>query len=379
MIAFITTVRRGLAALVLGVCAVAPASADLAAFNRSVLASDFYGAANAAAETWPSIDKKRAEIGVIAREFAWMSMLGGRPKDARTYSEFLIGLSPPADPSPETSKILHAWSGFRLTPTEGSRKALLAALEQRVAAGGADLVGQVAAADLLRFAETEALRADAVRARAIIAELDARRGPVPLVRQRQAELVAIINAFGEKQDAGPYQAMVQLDEALHREAFHPANASMREELFAIHDEAWAWRVVMESVIRSSGKQYPVIAARHPEQLWLRDPDRSSKKPACLGWLTGMKDIKYPFKERKDRLTGAVIVDVAIAPDGSISSSRILSAVPPESGFNAAVLKSLETAKFKSVDGIDLSKCRIERDHHAQSMQFGFEMRERWNQ
>ncbi|CAN0297276.1 unnamed protein product, partial [Phaeothamnion confervicola] len=308
--------------------------ADLAAFNKSVLASDFYGAAEAAAETWPAIDKKRAEIGVIAREFAWMSMLGGRPEDARVYSEFLVGLSAPADPSPETSKILFAWSGFRVTPTEASRKALLAALEQRIAAGGADLVGQVAAADLLRFSETEDQRAGAVRARAIIAELDSRRGPVPLVRQRRAELVAIINAFGEKQDAAAYQAMTQLDEAVHREAFHPANANMRDELFAIHDEAWAWRGAMEMVLKSSGKQHPVVRVRHPELLWLRDPNLSEKKPLCPGDLTGTKEAKYPFKERKDWLTAAVIVDIAIAADGSITSSRILSAAPPDSAFNA---------------------------------------------
>jgi hypothetical protein len=351
--AFVFCVMLGLAA---------PAFADLPAFNRAVLASDYRAAAKAAEETWPSLDHKRAEIAVIAREFAWMSMLGGRPEKAREYAGFLTGTPGLNDTTPQTSKILQAWAGFRLADTPENRKALLEALNGSLALPGADLVAIVAAVDLVAAGESGA---------GVIAdELQKRRVP-PLTRQRRAELNAIVNAFGEKRDAASYMAMVRLDEALDGEAFHPANASMRKELFALHDEAWAWRTVMESILRSSRTGYPVVGVRHPELLWLREPLVAGQKPPCPGSVDRLKEIRFPFAERKDWLTGSVIVDAAFDAEGRAVNPQVLAAIPPESGFADAVLSAAAKWKFVPAEDADRSECTIERKHHAIVVQFTF--------
>jgi TonB family protein len=340
---------------------VASARADLPTFNRAVQQSDFQAAALAAASTWGTIDRKRPEIAIIAREFAWMAMLANRPVDANTYTTFLVSTPGLNDPTPLTTNVLHAWASLSLNDTPETRAALIAALKAGVAAPGVDLVAVAAANDL-------AARGD-VAAITIVVELRSRRAP--LVKQRHSELIAIINAFGEKRDTKPYLTMIQLDQALHNEAMNPAWADIRDELFDLHDQAWAWRVVMESVLRGSRTPYPLADAQHREDIALRYSGAPGAMPPCPGDITMKPEVKFPFRERKESTTGAVIVDMGIDAQGKTVNPRILTAVPPDSGFNDAVLEAARQWTFSALPGVNAGTCTLARDHHAVTVQFGF--------
>jgi TonB family protein len=191
-----------------------------------------------------------------------------------------------------------------------------------------------------------------------------------LTKQRRTELIAIVNAFAEERDGASYVAMVKLDESLHGEAFHPANAPMREELFALHDEAWAWRTAMESVLQgSSDTGYPLVDVRHAEDLAMRAPVAIGEKPLCPGKVQKLAKIRYPRAERKDLLVGSVIVDTGFDSGGNVVNPRILAAVPAEGGFKEAVLSASEKWKFVPDRDADLERCRVERDRHSVTVQF----------
>ena len=334
---------------------------DLPSFNRAVLASDYNAAATAAASTWGTIDRNRPEIAVIAREFAWMSMLADRPVEANTYTTFLTSTLGLKDPTPNTSRVLHAWAGFRLNDTPETRSAFLSALQASQAAPGLDLVALAAANALAAAGDSSAL--------AIANDLRTRRAP--LAKQRGAELVAIINAFGERREPSSYLSMIQLDQALHGEALNPAYADIRQQLFDLHDQAWAWRIVMESVLRASRKPYPLADVQHDEDLTRRYPAPRGTMPQCPGELRKEPDVKFPFRERKDAISGAVIVAFSINAQGQTFNERILVSVPEDSGYNTAVLEAVRQWTFVPAQGVDPSTCTLARDHNAIAMQFGF--------
>ena len=80
-----------------------PAFADIKSSIQAVRASDFRAASVVAADTWPELDKSAPEIAVVAREFAWVSMLAGQPAAAEVYSRFLVDQGaalPRPDPTP---------------------------------------------------------------------------------------------------------------------------------------------------------------------------------------------------------------------------------------------------------------------------------------
>lgn len=355
-------VFRSLAACLAATLVVAASAfADLPAFNRAVQQSDFQAAAKAASSTWGTIDRKRPEIAIIVREFAWMAMLANRPVDANTYTTFLTSTPGLNDTTPLTTNVLHTWAGFSLNDTPETRAAFIAALQASAAAPGVDLVALAAANQLAGTGDAAAI--------AIVDQLRSRRAP--LVKQRHAELIAIINAFGEKREAKHYLTMIQLDQALHSEAMNPAWADLRDQLFDLHDQAWAWRVVMESVLRGSRTPYPIANTQHYEDTALRYPGVVGDVPPCPGDINMKPEVKFPFRERKDSTTGAVIVDMGIDAQGKTLNPRILTAVPPDSGFNDAVLEAARQWTFSAVPGVNPGTCTLARDHHAVTIQFGF--------
>src|SRR5689334_1369714 len=80
--------RIWIAAIGLAVLAVLPASADIKTFNEKVGARDFKAAAAEAAATWPTLDKSRKDIAIIAREFGFAAYMAGDFSAARTFAEF---------------------------------------------------------------------------------------------------------------------------------------------------------------------------------------------------------------------------------------------------------------------------------------------------
>src|SRR5262245_24003739 len=128
------TIRKfSIAAVALAALAF-PAFADMKAFNAPTKAGDYKAAAAAARQTWPTLDSSNPDIAIIAREFAWAAMLGGDAENARIYAGYLVEhgakLQPP-DAMPLTSAVLKAWADFALSDSGETRKAFIAALNDR--------------------------------------------------------------------------------------------------------------------------------------------------------------------------------------------------------------------------------------------------------
>lgn len=78
---------------VAGVLMALPAWGDIKSFNAAVTAGDFKKAAAEAATTWPTLDKSRDDIALIAREFGFAAYLATDYAAAQTYAD-----SQPKDP-----------------------------------------------------------------------------------------------------------------------------------------------------------------------------------------------------------------------------------------------------------------------------------------
>ena len=114
-----------------------PAFADIRSFNAAVVARDFQKAAAEAASTWPTLDKSREDIALIAREFGFAAYVAGDFAAAKTYAEFAA--AKPAEGAASEfhllSNVLLRAAEHRLKPSEATRNALLSALEARAAQG----------------------------------------------------------------------------------------------------------------------------------------------------------------------------------------------------------------------------------------------------
>jgi hypothetical protein len=143
-----TVASRIWACAALLAASIAPASADIRAFNAAVQSGDYRAAVIAANETWPAIDRAGPDAASVAREFGWIAMLANQPATALVYSKFLVeqgaSLAQP-DSSPVVSRVLHDWATLASEPSPQSRTRLFASLQQRGAAPGHDLISARAA------------------------------------------------------------------------------------------------------------------------------------------------------------------------------------------------------------------------------------------
>ena len=145
--------------LVLAAAAVLPARADIAAFNKDVVAGDYKAAAAEAATTWPTLDKARNDIGVIAREFAYAAIRSGSNDQARDLATFAAGHAGP-DPDGREVKtgatMLQRLAEHKLAPSSDTRRGLLDAIAMRAPAQGIDNITRIAFGTLLSYDGTNA-------------------------------------------------------------------------------------------------------------------------------------------------------------------------------------------------------------------------------
>ena len=83
-----------IAILAVAAFGVSMAHADIAAFNNRDEAGDFKAASSEAAATWPTLDKNRDDIEVIAREFGFAAYMAGDYPAALNLAEFAATHAP---------------------------------------------------------------------------------------------------------------------------------------------------------------------------------------------------------------------------------------------------------------------------------------------
>src|SRR5262245_45006028 len=126
-----------------------PAFADIKAFNAAVTAGDYKKAAEEASATWPTLDKSRDDIALIAREFGFVAYVAKDYAAAKSFAEFSVAKS--AEGAAEIrsqSSVLVRLSEHKLKPSSATRTALFTSLQERAALTGYDNIS---------FAATDAL------------------------------------------------------------------------------------------------------------------------------------------------------------------------------------------------------------------------------
>lgn len=140
-------VLRGLL-LAAAVCALAAtASADIKSFNDAVQKGDFRAAAAEAAATWPTLNKERKDLPLIAREFGFAALVAEDFASARMFAAEAMketGEGVDADDTRALAALLLRAAEFRAAPSDKTRGALMAALKTRDAVAGFDGISFVA-------------------------------------------------------------------------------------------------------------------------------------------------------------------------------------------------------------------------------------------
>jgi hypothetical protein len=363
--------RIALAALMLSLAAPQTASADIRAFNAAVGRKDYAEAAAEAERTWPTLDKTRTDIAVIAREFATMAMLARQPQKAKIYASFLVNGAasrPAPDDAPELSRVLLTWADLEIRDTQSNRRALIAALQARIAKPGSDLISLLASGK----ASTAAFKAndwdDARAATNAALEISRRGGRSLLARQRNFELALIAVEYVDSRRRGraAYTKVVDFDEQVFADAQDPANAGIAGDLWVVHDYAWAWRYAMQAYFQSDGTpNVEPREVRHDEDIQHRTITQAPNPPFCyLRRAQRNPGIRYPESTVFQGSVGAVIVDMGVDDQMRAVNPRVVAAVPSET-FNEAVLTAARNWTFEVVTEPTAPGpgCRVARDHY----------------
>jgi hypothetical protein len=319
------------------------AFADIKTFNAAVTAGDYKAAAAAAADTWPTLDKTRPNAPIIAREFAYISMLAGSPEIAQPMARWLVEEGAARENSgvdPIVARVLFQWAAMGDATDPARRQVMLEALAERIAAPDkTDRVSASASAALASLAWRAQAWKDAGAAAGHTIVLAGALGEEGDVSVNEAKLIQIASRFIETPTESDVDAMMQLHrELLKRIPDPPGGAATGAAL--TRDKAYAWSVAMGTLIDTTrlakGKR-PVFAQLDASTLSPQcEGDcmnlkrvEAGLKPMCLvDWKTPTRP-RYPDVALNKRFIGAVYLGLDINADGAIKDIRVLASVPTD--------------------------------------------------
>ncbi|MEZ5937526.1 MAG: TonB family protein [Hyphomonadaceae bacterium] len=294
----------------------------------------------------------------------------------KCISIFSMVLAAAGDKTPITTRVLKAWMTYRQIGDHDSTAALMTELAASRDAKSADLVAIVAADELANDGVARPPRSPP-RCRLSAAS--------PLSERRRYQLVLLVNNFmKEKRNASKrlntYSDVVRLDDLLFRDAFHPANRPMRDDLLKVHDETWAWRIALDSVLSSSGQGMTEFTTSHDENRRFEFLEQPADKevavlPPCPGTLTGTDDITYPYRASVEMIVAAVVYQFRVDAEGKVADLNILASAPSEGGFSEAVIESAKNWRYVPDEGVDTQTCTMASPMRVGSYQFLLKHRE----
>ncbi len=321
----------GYAVLALGLVA-APAHADLRAFNAAVSAGDFRTASTVAAETWPQLSKADPDITVVAREFAWASMLAGEPGRAQAYTSFLIGKASmlrPDDPAIVTWRVLDAWATFAVRPTSASRRALQDALQMRTAVVGKDLISLRAAQALFRDQWNAGLWRDASAVAGSGAHVARDFGQGFVDTFYQLELGRLAASFVDRATPEAALYLKELAKRIYGDAIITTDPGMRERLINTFFAVDAWAEATSLRLQQQGKKG--IPADRPDPTI---PSRLTPAPGNLSLpecqvtrVPGAKQPDFPANKKFQGWPGFATYRLTLGEGGRFSEVKLMGAAP----------------------------------------------------
>jgi TonB family protein len=353
-----------------------PAFADIAAFNAKVQQRDFKGAAAEAAATWPGLDKGRADIALIAREFGFAAYLAGDHNAAKTFSLASLEKTPDGDPLRGSSLVLLRLAEMGLAPSSVARDALSQALTERSKQTGLDNISYLGADALVAYdfrggRWTEA-QADAVLA----AKLAENGGPAFLDRKRRFELFGQAAFYMRTKDRDAHAGMVGVTNALARDIDAALDDAAAAKLAPVYWEARAWSQSMAAHLESRRVPLSQIVPGKPDWEALIGPKRASLpqlRPGtgdCPTKLELTRKPDYPASAQFKGFVGSVILKVDVDDKGMVSNATTLAAIP-ESEFARTAMGSVGDMRIKPRPGYNAATCSLAQKDRVVEFVFTF--------
>jgi TonB family protein len=326
-----------------------PALADIRSFNAAMEKRDYKAAASAAASAWPGLDKSRADIAIIAREFGFAAYVAGDFAAARTYGEAAYRGSVAAGEAPDlqaSSEVLLRLAAYRLDSSDGTRDQLYAALERRSAQGGLDLVSYLGADAVVTHDFAREYWKSAVSSAALGEKLTLAGGAAYLARANEFALLNTVAAYMDE----PRMASIRDLSILRSKILVAINLAASDagaaDLVSVYWDLMAWRDTMRLHMQARG-DYKVSDESGSAMLSgraLRLLGAVVPPNGCPSLELKEKPNIYPQSAQGQGLVASVIARFDIGADGRIQKAELLAAVPAKH-FGDAVLSAQDRYQF----------------------------------
>jgi hypothetical protein len=374
-------------ALVIG-CLAAPATADIASFNAAMNVKDYKTAAHEAIATWPSLDKSRDDIALIANEFGFAAYAAGEFSHARTFANFAAeNAAPGADRETFVlmARILSDAANLRIEDNKPARNALHTSLLQRESMKGFDLISYLGATALVVYDLEESSAKDAAQSARLAATMTAAGGEGYRSEMRRFEMYEQIAIHRRRPSVDSLRAFNQVRQQIIADIANASSDEMASSMTPIYWQAYAWLAATESYLSSSGGSH--FSSRIPsraDRAWddcdcdprtEELPERVTRilgsgndDPACERDLSIRPAITFPFQQRRRGRIGAVVIAVTVNEAGEVSNGRLLAAVP-ETHFARAVLDRVPGMSYHRAEAWNNQTCTLADDQRVITVSF----------
>ncbi len=351
-----SSIRRTVAVVLCASLLAAPAMADIKSFNAAVKAHDYKLATTEARATWPTLDKSRADLPSIAREFGFAAYRGGDFIAAEFFAERAIGAGQAeAEDLRLASEMLLQMAKLKLDPSRAVRGRVHAALERRGELPGVDLISYYASEAITSYAFGKGDWRDANTTAAAISKLAGQAGDAPPLERHRFELLSQVALFFDKRNQEPHDALGEVSRRVLADINAAPDDASAMPLLEVYWDARAWREAMSAHLTALHRFKPDAGDGVGLYTGLSTGDRavrmlnlSAMDGTCTVKMTMSKRPQYPVMANLSGISGAVILQVDIDETGTVSNGKVLGAVPLKS-FGNAVLRSVKDIRYTRGD------------------------------
>ena len=347
------------AGAVAALCSTLPAFGDIKSFNVAMQTKDYGKATAEAAATWPTLDKSRKDLAVIAREFGFAAYLSGDYAAARTYGEAAMAVGETVGEEAglrSGSEILARLAAFKLAASEKSRDDLYAALVTRATFPGVDLITFFAADTQMHYDFDKGSWKKAAESAALAETLASEGGGPYLLPSFRFALYKSVAAYLDQHKVEPYKQLAELETRLSKAIDAAPSDEAAEDLVQLFWGVLAWENSLYTHLSDRQKLRP----EDKQETRSEAPSKGSRterlrrlqglrKPddPCQTETIFRRTPSYPIDELYKGTIGTVIASADFDEKGVASNPKILAAVPTDA-FGKAVLGSL--AKVRVAPG-----------------------------
>jgi len=342
------------------VAGAAPAFADLKSYNAAVLRGDFANAANEAQATWPTLDKARADIHVIAREFGWTAMIAERPQIAKDVMTSAAAL-PVANAAPHLSAVLTAWADFKIKSSGETRRKLLDALKARSLQPHADYISVRASQELFRDEWDANRMTSAAESAEVGAKLAGELGEEMVDVNFAMRRYGLVSRFIQRPERADFVGIAELAGEIRTKLLAETDGKKRELLVRELANTIAWQGVERNVLNRRNVNLPDnIAEGDVLPVWFPAPGDPSVPECRISIDTGELRPKYPRMAQSKGLPGYAIYSFEVGEAGAFKSARVLGSAPHES-FTETIDEILPAWRWR-MNSEQTGSCRMPQQH-----------------